>query len=417
MRLFQSLFALFRKPFFRLTGLLWLLVFVASAQHSNVVISAAATSNGSWSLVSNTYIFTPTADNANISVTDLQNYLRSYSVELKTARAAGTQVGSVVFDVGVSAVKNTDASVFDFTIRSGGQVQFNSSLSLRNATRTFNAGYNLVVVSGGSVGVSGVLDVSGSSIGSGYSSFPVPGSVNMVVGGDLVISGAGQVLSGGISNTYPGTGSNGGAGGSQSYVVSGGVDLQVGSVLNSVGGGSDRGGTVSTTAGVGGSITLSGVNGVLLRGSIQSGGGSGYRGGYGGVLSVSSSGSYVDYGGVLSSAGGDGYAAGFTAGNGGDISMSGFGGLSLRGDVNAGAGAIGVGTGGHINLSDGNGVLTAGGGVNDGQVGGVLRGNNVTKLGVGVLGLGGANAYTGVTNVSAGTIILNQTNAIPVTSD
>jgi autotransporter-associated beta strand protein len=87
--------------------------------------------------------------------------------------------------------------------------------------------------------------------------------------------------------------------------------------------------------------------------------------------------------------------------------------LSLRSDVNAGAGSIGTGTGGNISLSDGNGVLTTGGGVNDGQVGGLLKGVNVTKLGVGVLGIGGANAYTGTTTVSAGKIYLLQAESIP----
>ncbi|MFD3395214.1 autotransporter-associated beta strand repeat-containing protein, partial [Aquirufa sp. OSTEICH-129V] len=89
------------------------------------------------------------------------------------------------------------------------------------------------------------------------------------------------------------------------------------------------------------------------------------------------------------------------------------GGLSLRSDVNAGAGSIGIGTGGNISLSDGNGVLTTGGGVNDGQVGGLLKGVNVTKLGVGVLGLGGSNAYTGSTNVSGGKLYLLQAESIP----
>ncbi|MHA8077347.1 autotransporter-associated beta strand repeat-containing protein, partial [Aquirufa sp. TARAVU-A1A] len=132
--------------------------------------------------------------------------------------------------------------------------------------------------------------------------------------------------------------------------------------------------------------------------------------------SVSSSGSYVDYSGVMSSVGGDAYtASGYPAGNGGTISISGFGGLSLRSDVNASMG-LGVGVAGDISLSDGNGVLTAGGGVNDGLVGGVLKGVNVSKSGVGVLGIGGANAYTGSTSVSGGKLYLLQSESIPNTS-
>lgn len=48
---------------------------------------------------------------------------------------------------------------------------------------------------------------------------------------------------------------------------------------------------------------MSSVNSILLRGTVQSMGGNGYRGGTGGVLSVSSSSSWVDYSGVLSSQG------------------------------------------------------------------------------------------------------------------
>jgi autotransporter-associated beta strand protein len=61
--------------------------------------------------------------------------------------------------------------------------------------------------------------------------------------------------------------------------------------------------------------------------------------------------------------------------------------------------------------------LTSGGGVNDGLVGGVLKGVNVSKSGVGVLGIGGANAYTGATNLNAGSIVLNIAEGIPSTSD
>ncbi|MEY4986609.1 MAG: hypothetical protein RL567_388, partial [Bacteroidota bacterium] len=137
MQVLKSLVALLGKPVFRL--MLLLCSFVASAQHSNVVISTAANANGSWVLSGSTYTFTPTADNAVINNVTLQTYLRNYSVEIKTSRAAGTQVGSVVFDVGVSADKNSSsAAALVFTITSGGEVQFNASLSLRNPNYSYN---------------------------------------------------------------------------------------------------------------------------------------------------------------------------------------------------------------------------------------------------------------------------------------
>ncbi|MDT8888342.1 hypothetical protein PQG44_11760, partial [Aquirufa sp. LEPPI-3A] len=155
-------------------------------------ITANATSNGAWSNVGSVYTFTASADNANILYTELQNYLRNYSVEIKTARAAGTQVGSVVFDAGVSVDRSSaSAAALVFTVTSGGEVQFNSTLSLRNPSYSYNTGYNVVVTAGGNVRVGGVLDVSGYSNGDGYTTYPSPGSVSMVVGGDLVVSGSG----------------------------------------------------------------------------------------------------------------------------------------------------------------------------------------------------------------------------------
>ena len=147
MRQLLGLLAWLSKP---VLGLMFLLcTFLVEAQHSNIRITSVATSSGSWSLIGSTYVFTPTGDNANLNVTDLQNYLRGNSVEIKTSRAAGTQVGSVVFDVGVSVTKNSSSgSAFVFTINSGGEVQFNASMSLRaNTNYTYTPGYNIVVLS------------------------------------------------------------------------------------------------------------------------------------------------------------------------------------------------------------------------------------------------------------------------------
>ncbi|MCI5089301.1 MAG: autotransporter-associated beta strand repeat-containing protein, partial [Flavobacteriaceae bacterium] len=52
-------------------------------------------------------------------------------------------------------------------------------------------------------------------------------------------------------------------------------------------------------------------------------------------------------------------------------------------------------------------------GTNDGQTGGVISGGNFTKSGSGVLQLTGSNAWTGYTDVSAGTLRLASVNALP----
>ncbi|MHA8077355.1 hypothetical protein, partial [Aquirufa sp. TARAVU-A1A] len=77
------------------------------------------------------------------------------------------------------------------TITSGGEVQFNSGLTIRLGSGYYNyTGYDLTVNAGGSVRIGGVLDVSGPDNSSSQNS-PRAGNVSMVVGGDLLVSGSG----------------------------------------------------------------------------------------------------------------------------------------------------------------------------------------------------------------------------------
>src|SRR5688572_23856752 len=76
------------------------LISSAYAQNSNVAISAAATTGGTWSGgTTGPYTFTPNADNANIINTDIQNRLAGLSgfaaanVTIVTSNAVGTQAG------------------------------------------------------------------------------------------------------------------------------------------------------------------------------------------------------------------------------------------------------------------------------------------------------------------------------------
>lgn len=71
-----------------------------------------------------------------------------------------------------------------------------------------------------------------------------------------------------------------------------------------------------------------------------------------------------------------------------------------------------TGSNGSITISDGNGVVTSGGGLNDG-VSGVMTGANFTKGGVGTLKISGTNNYTGTTTISAGTLQLGSGTNIP----
>ncbi len=411
----KSLVVLFSKPVFRL--MILLCSFMATAQHSNVVISTAANANGSWSLAGNTYTFIPTADNAVINNATLQTYLRNYSVEIKTARAAGTQVGSVVFDAGVSVDKNVGgSSALLFTLNCGGDVLFNNSFRLKSLSYPDYTGYQFFVNAGGSVRIGGVLDLSG-DIYTGPNSTAAPCFISMVIGGDLLMSGSGQVLTKGTSRGYFYTINPAGPGGEQIYTVGGGIELASGSVINASGGAFPSLGA-NTFGGQGGALTLSAVNRIKLGGSLISQGGNGYRGGTGGSITVSSSGSSLEYTGILNSQGGDGYNVSAISGRGGNISLVGTDGLSLRNDIQASNGSIGTNVygGATIKLSTNNGVITSGGGVNDGQVSGIIQGAELDKRGTGVLSLASANTFTGYTHLTAGSIVLNAPASIPVTS-
>ncbi|MFM6915678.1 MAG: hypothetical protein ACKOUQ_12460, partial [Aquirufa sp.] len=89
--------------------LIILFVFFAlqlQAQNSNLSIVSGATSGGTWSpllsaaTTGTTYTFTPNADNATVSVTEIDDLLRvKYShVIINTVCSACTQTGQIDFN-------------------------------------------------------------------------------------------------------------------------------------------------------------------------------------------------------------------------------------------------------------------------------------------------------------------------------
>jgi autotransporter-associated beta strand protein len=317
----------------------------------------------------------------------------------------------------VSVDKNVSgSSALLFTLNCGGDVLFNNAFSLKNLSYPEYTGYQFLVNAGGSVRIGGVLDLSGNT-NNGQNLNQAPNYIRMVVGGDLVMSGTGQVLTMGYSKGLGSSYNAAGPGGDQIYTIGGGIELATGSVLNASGGAFPSSGSY-TLGGTGGTVTLNAVNRVNLNGSIFSRGGNAYQGGTGGSLTISSSGGNLDYRGTLITQGGDGYNASATSGRGGPISLTGAGGLSIRNDINASNGSIGVNNSGgaSVILSTDNPVITTGGGVNDGQVSGVIRAVQLDKRGSGALSMASANAYSGFTLLYGGSFVLNAPAAIPVTS-
>ena len=312
----------FRTSIFSLCVFLCV-AFTSLGQNSNIQITSLATSGGSWSaLTGGVYTFTPTADNANIISTDIQNRLNGTgftkgSVNILTTNATGTQAGNVHISQGLSAY-NFGSSEYNFTITATGEIRVSSAIDLKGESWDLeaNKGYH----------------------------------VNLVAGGNILILAA--------------------------ITTSGRVNFSVKSDLSSAG-----------------SITLNAA----------------------GYVNTSSEGIITAIGGINS------YSQNLTRGSGGDVSITGLAGVTLRSNistVNGYNGTIGYGKNGNITINDGNAVLTsgAGSGVNDGQVSGVLTGGNFVKTGAGVFALNtNVNTYKGSTSITAGTLQLGASTNIPAT--
>jgi hypothetical protein len=123
------------------------LVLAASAQAaSNVTISNAATNNGSFAGASPA-VFTPTANNANVSVADLVANLGTGDVVINTI-PAGTQNGDITVANGV-----TWSSGSDLTLNAAGQVLDNDALTGSSGALHATAGGAITQAGAGAISV------------------------------------------------------------------------------------------------------------------------------------------------------------------------------------------------------------------------------------------------------------------------
>jgi autotransporter-associated beta strand protein len=68
-----------------------------------------------------------------------------------------------------------------------------------------------------------------------------------------------------------------------------------------------------------------------------------------------------------------------------------------------------------ITINDGNSTTTTGGGINDGQVAGMISGVDFIKNGSGTFIIKNTNTYIGTTTINEGTLKLGSTNTLPTT--
>jgi hypothetical protein len=137
---------------------------------SNVQVTTLPTAGGSWSGgTSGPYVFTPSADNANINVSDIQNRLLGSgftraNVKIVTTSTTGTQVGNVNIAAAITA-SNTTSTAYTFTVDASGDINVSSAINLAAST-VFNtsnrASMSVVLTALGTISISSPITTNAS---------------------------------------------------------------------------------------------------------------------------------------------------------------------------------------------------------------------------------------------------------------
>uniref|UniRef100_UPI00404B3F38 beta strand repeat-containing protein n=1 Tax=Candidatus Nanopelagicus sp. TaxID=2518620 RepID=UPI00404B3F38 len=243
---------------------------------SNIIINTLATTGGSWN-ASAPWVFTVSADNANIKYTDLQTKLGTGSVTINTSNATGTQMGSVILNAGANTLTayNNGSTSRSFTINANSDITITSGINLTTLnTSSFtslvgwpSAGLNLTSTTG-NITIVGAIATTPATVntynGVGYGG--LGGSVVINAAGVVNISGVITTNGGGnnLNNYYAGSG--GGNGGDVSITGTGGVKIS--NTINSYNGANSR---YQYQNGKPGNLTISTDNATLTSGGVNDG--------------------------------------------------------------------------------------------------------------------------------------------------
>jgi autotransporter-associated beta strand protein len=344
--------------------------------HSNVQVTTSATTGGSWTVTGSgattLYTFTPSGDNANINVSDIQNRLLGSgltqgSVKIMTTNGAGTQVGNVNFVASLSA-QNVSVSRFGLQVVASGDIVVGSSVSLMGGRFNINSnyGFDLSFTATGNVLLNGPINTSGAN-----------GSIDFLVtsnGGDVAIVAGGYVKVGAALS------------------ASGGMNNNSGYNVNSNGGW----------------VSITGAGGVTITADITNWNGYSGNNGYGsnGLLTINSG------NGTATSGSGNGVNDGQVSGllQGGNFEKIGSGIFILKGSnrykgtttVNAGVVRLGASN----SIPTTSGLVLAGGefqsaGFNNTAASIALTANSTLRLGSGVHTL----TFTNLGSFTSGTML------------
>jgi len=212
-----------------------------NAQHSNLSLISGTTSGGTWSpLISSlstgtTYTFTPSTDNAKVSLTEVDNLLRvkNSNVIINTACASCTQAGQIDLSVAFSTYnQNGPASSRTLTMNAGSDVNIANSMAMRSTISSDNnlGSLKLVINAVGNISVMGAINMNNPTTASAYIYATEGGSVtlNSTAGSVKVTQ---PINCSGTTNTTLGTYS--GSGGS--ITINGATGISILSTLTSTG--------------------------------------------------------------------------------------------------------------------------------------------------------------------------------------
>ncbi|MEK6547673.1 MAG: autotransporter-associated beta strand repeat-containing protein, partial [Bacteroidota bacterium] len=103
---------------------------VNPTSYSNVILSTATPSNGTWSaLNAGVYTFTPNTDNAILNVVEVQTKLATGDVSVVTSNGSGTQSGAIIV-VGALSASNATTAARKLTLTARGTVNVYAGMTL-----------------------------------------------------------------------------------------------------------------------------------------------------------------------------------------------------------------------------------------------------------------------------------------------
>lgn len=325
---------------------------------------------------------------------------------------------------GASSGSATGGAGGNITLTASGAVSVTYSLTSKGATGGSGAGAGLciggaggaITISGTSITINGALDASGGAgrAASG-SNGGVGGAISLTATSGTVVTAQTVTTAGGNAGTASG-GTNGNGANAGSFSISatgnitigGGTHTHTGGTGNTGTGTGGNGGAFSAVSS-GGSVTVNQV--ITTKGGNAGSSATNANGGNGGTITLTAATTYYTAQNIVSSSG-TSYGTG-TA-NGGNITITGPSGVTIANGVTSTA----TTTGGTLTINDGNSTVTTGGGVNDGNTSAAMSVGAFTKTGSGTFALAfPGNSWTGNTTITAGTLYLSSTTAIPNSSN